>query len=970
RGKLLSPYALSFDAQTSLITTPLHYALGIQNENKIHLPISNAPVDIESLAITLNGIGARMEGKIEASLHEKNSGINILSSGFRYADEQLVFQSLHLSNHIGKLMGNLSINTGTSDWQISGNLAEINPSYLHRNLHGNLSAVFFAKGNKTWQESMLKIENISGTLNHHPLSGKLVILPAYDTHMHAQTKTYGWNISDSHFEIGDNRLIVNGSLLDQLDLMINADLANISQLSTKFSGQIKGDINLIGTLEKPEISADISARNLSAPNFKNESLTLKVRGISPFAKTGTIDLHLDKSTINQHGIDNIGIKLKNTEKINLIASGIEGNAMVEADCIIQQKTEIVTASCDKVALTKTGKNSGSASTVDYNLATRDSSTWQSHNLALQFFPKENTLHVSPFCFEKAPARLCQNDELHLSALSATDIRLSLEEFDMAETRFYSAAGKALVNGLLNMHLSGNWHRINGPALEGSFTLKPRMHIQLGHQPDQHQSGNTDSYGQATETAKNALAFTDTIAGEFTLLNTIASVIIHSQSEKYGTIDANLRVESPGKENRLGGNLTIDQLRLEAFRDFFPQIQQISGFTKVELELDGLLKNPVLSGVATIDAPYLLLTDVPYDLSNTTLELHFKDNKVDISGNTDILDGALQLKGSVLADLPHWQLHLETSGTNLRYQPMSRSEIIFNPALTLTANPDQWHLQGDVDIPRGTLWLKPQSSRAVMPSSDVITVDTTNRQQAIEGHLDLHIHLGKDVYFQGYGAECFLEGHLHYTRSAGKPALGKGEIFIHRGSYKAYGQNLSITQGQLLFRGSLFNPDLYIEAVRTETGSHGSNKIKAGVRAYGAAKNPELNLFSEPAMPEQDILYYLSTGELPDRNRETDAGQMASSAALSAGLSQTRAITDKLSSQIGIHDIRINADSRAEGTALSVTSWINRDFSIRYGKDASRNDEFAVRYRIGPDFYVETLGGVNSAIDFIYSFHKK
>ena len=63
-------------------------------------------------------------------------------------------------------------------------------------------------------------------------------------------------------------------------------------------------------------------------------------------------------------------------------------------------------------------------------------------------------------------------------------------------------------------------------------------------------------------------------------------------------------------------------------------------------------------------------------------------------------------------------------------------------------------------------------------------------------------------------------------SPGTPTLGSGEVRV-AGKYKAYGQDLTIQRGQLLYAWTpLENPNLNIEATRTV------EDVTAGLRIRG------------------------------------------------------------------------------------------------------------------------------------------
>ena len=89
--------------------------------------------------------------------------------------------------------------------------------------------------------------------------------------------------------------------------------------------------------------------------------------------------------------------------------------------------------------------------------------------------------------------------------------------------------------------------------------------------------------------------------------------------------------------------------------------------------------------------------------------------------------------------------------------------------------------------------------------------------------------------------------------------------------------LKIRRGRLIFSNSFINnPVVDVEAIRTV------DVTVAGVRIKGTLKNPQLSLFSEPSMPDADILSYLFQGRALSQNTLSQ-NQSNSNAALALGL---------------------------------------------------------------------------------------
>jgi translocation and assembly module TamB len=79
-------------------------------------------------------------------------------------------------------------------------------------------------------------------------------------------------------------------------------------------------------------------------------------------------------------------------------------------------------------------------------------------------------------------------------------------------------------------------------------------------------------------------------------------------------------------------------------------------------------------------------------------------------------------------------------------------------------------------------------------------------------LNLALDLGKQLRLKGRGIDTSLQGTLKLTNPQGRLALN-GTVRTVRGTYKAYGQNLRIERGEIMFSGPMDDPRLDIYAAR-------------------------------------------------------------------------------------------------------------------------------------------------------------
>ncbi len=161
---------------------------------------------------------------------------------------------------------------------------------------------------------------------------------------------------------------------------------------------------------------------------------------------------------------------------------------------------------------------------------------------------------------------------------------------------------------------------------------------------------------------------------------------------------------------------------------------------------------------------------------------------------------------------------------------------------------------------------------------------------------------------GFGLSADLQGQVHI----GDNLDTRGELRLNDGRYSAYGQRLTIRRARLLFAGPIDQPYLDIEAIR-QTGD-----VIAGIRLSGSAEQPTTQIFSEPAMSQEQALSYLVLGR-PLSTTGEDSNMLAQ-AALGLGLMGSSGLTGDLAKNLGIEDFALDTQGSGSSTAVVATAW--------------------------------------------------
>ena len=186
-----------------------------------------------------------------------------------------------------------------------------------------------------------------------------------------------------------------------------------------------------------------------------------------------------------------------------------------------------------------------------------------------------------------------------------------------------------------------------------------------------------------------------------------------------------------------------------------------------------------------------------------------------------------------------------------------------------------------------------------------------------------------------------------------PTLGSGEIRV-QGKYKAYGQDLTIQQGQLLYASTpLDNPGLGIEAT-----SASSKRSPRACASRGTAQTPELTIFSDPPMSQANALSYLVAGKpLDDLGSDEEDGDAVQAAARSLGAAGGGLLAKNIGSRLGVDEFGVKDDEMIGGAALTVGQYLSPRLYLSYGVGLFEPGEVVtLRYKLKKDLSVQTQRG--------------
>lgn len=425
-------------------------------------------------------------------------------------------------------------------------------------------------------------------------------------------------------------------------------------------------------------------------------------------------------------------------------------------------------------------------------------------------------------------------------------------------------------------------------------------------------------------------------------------------------------------NRLAGEVHANLERLDWISAFAKGVQKLSGKVRADLALAGTLGQPRITGDARLLQTQADIPAVGLELRQVEVALTGDASGLSIDGGLHSGRGKLQLNGTYQPLAQGTPLALTLRGEDFQIVNLDEAKIWLSPAIDIHLLNQELSVTGELNIPEAKIRPTQLPASAVKASDDVVLVDTPPPEAMPGGlvtHVDLRVQLGEKVNLKGFGLTADLGGDLRIRQTNREPPTGQGELKVTKGTYEAYGQQLTIAKGRLIFIGPVTNPLLDLEAVRK---FDQPEKLTVGIRGRGSVRKPDLRLFSDKSMEERDMLSYLLIGR-PLGEAEGGQGQMLSNAALNMGLTGAAGLAQSVGERMGLSNTTVTTKGSGDETAVVLGTWLAPDLYIDYGSavmsKTSPGAQWSLTYYFTKKFRLEAAGGTETGADLKYTLER-
>ncbi len=806
-------------------------------------------------------------------------------------------------------------------WSLAGKVSDFNPAEIRPGFSGALNFNLKASGAPFGSDNLdLTFGDLSGRLRGNAASGS----------GHVVKQGEDWNFDAVRLRAGTTSLAIDGSLGPKrpLDLAFSIDADNLGLLAEGARGTLHARGKISGSAGAPLVKLDAQGADIKHGDITLDKLAANVDVDWRGERASHADIALSNLTVNQRVLT----------QFNAVLDGTTRDHSFKLDAL---------AGANSLHLTGKGSFADDA----WNATIGDLFIDDTANIDLRLdapatvSASADAFRVSALCLHGKVAKLCGEGSWTPSAWSARaeahDLPISTLTAGLTPRVEYQGT----VNATAHAGATGG----------APFTGEARADLVDAAIRHKLASGRTDviSFGSGYLTLK---AEPDQVNGELRL-----------DAASRGIIAGRMRAERTAADVTdwpLHAQLQMATGELGFITLYTPDIDRAAGHFDANMSFEGTIGLPVASGVVKLSNAELDLYQLNLALRGLEMEARIASNNVEFSSTAKAGAGTLSSSGKLewRDGKPYGDIRLD--GENLRLVDVPEARIDASPDLDFRIAADEIFVKGEVKLPLARI--RPADlTNAVLPSADEVLVGPTEKaaKDPFRVTSEITMTLGDKVTIDTYGLSGHVTGSITERTLPGDPTRATGELQVKDGQYTALARKLDIERGRLIFSGGLLvDPAVDIRAVKEFP------DVKAGVNVRGTLREPRLTFFSEPSVPQSQIVsLILAGGSLQSAQDQSKAGTGAAS---QEAAGQAAAIlAAQLGSKIGIPDISVESDLSNE-TSLVLGKYLSPRLYLSYGISLTESiNTVKMRYTISDRWTIKTEAGQERSADLVYTIEK-
>jgi translocation and assembly module TamB len=807
-------------------------------------------------------------------------------------------------------------------WRMQGRVSDLDVAQLRPGIAGRLSFALTAAGQgfNTHGDLNAAISDLSGTLRGQRAAGRAQIA----------RRGADWTFNDVRLQFGATRIDLDGHAGASLDLNFALDAADLGLFRTGARGQLTARGSVRGDLHDPTLLASAQGRDIDWSGMQLAALEASI-AFDPHG-SGRVD-----STFQLQGLQ---IAERRLDELTLRLEGSAAEHHVALD-----------ARAEGLALAVRGSAHYAAGQWQAHLASAELGN-QSHLHMTLEAPSQLTLsaerlRLETACVHDEHARLCASMAIDAAQrsleLRATDLPMRAMTAGVTAGTDYDGTLSVTIAAMAagDEPWRGSLHaQLENAALHRHFANGRIETLDLGTGTITGQIDQHELTGDLALDAGNAGSITGKISAR--------------------------GLEADWHDWPLTGTLALDTHALGFISAYVPPIDRASGRVTGQLALSGTAAAPRLTGELKVINGQLDAYQINLSLREVNFTARLADDTLTIDGTALAgPDGHASVDGNLRWQhgLPYGDLHLV--GSDLRVLNIPEARVDASPDVSLHLEGRRIDLRGQVTLPYARI--EPAHlAHAVLPSNDetIVGVDEPAGEAQIKVFSDITLVLGERVTVNTQGLSGRLSGSITVTSDDTGINRGSGELKVEEGKYLAYGRNLDIERGRLLFsNGFISDPGLDLRAVKKFP------DITAGVNVRGTLRSPRMTFFSDPEVAQSQIVSLLlaggsleSTQNASDPSTHANAGR--SDALMQGGAILAQQVGGRFDIEAGVEQDMTNETSLVLGRYLSPRLYVSYGVGL-----VEAINTVKMRYTVGDHWTIKTEAGTQRSADLVFTIER-
>jgi translocation and assembly module TamB len=812
--------------------------------------------------------------------------------------------------------------TGATDWNLQGRVNDLDVARLRPQASGHVNFSFSAAGNGFGAHAAFdtSVTDISGAIRSQRAQG----------HAQVAHRDGEWLFNDVRLQLGSTRIDLDGRAGNTVDLNFAVDCSDLTLIDTQAHGQLLAHGRIRGDLDDPTIITSAQAHNVEWRGLRLQALDGSIE-FDPHG-SGRAD-----STLKLTGLTIAGRRL---EQLTLRSEGTTALHTLTLD-----------ARAEGYTLSARGNGHYAAGSWQGEIANAQFGDVSKLHMVLEspapLLLDGKRMRLEALCLHDGPTRLCMTggveDAQRSAEIVATEMPMRALTAGLTVATDYDGMLSVGINatGIAGEPWRGTVQaQLQDAAIHRHFRNGRIETLDLGDGTVAAEIREHDLYGELALDAKAA----GHIDGKFSA---------HGSDDDWHAWP-------------MSGELNIETTALGYVSAYVGEVDRASGRLSAQLTLTGTAMAPHLAGELHLVHGALDAYQINLSLREVNFAARLADDTLGIQGSAQAgPDGHASVKGELRWQhgLPYGELQL--SGEDLRIVSIPEARVDASPDVHVHLDGRRIDVNGVVKLPYARI--EPANlANAVLTSSDEIMVGEQQSapQEQFKVSSNVTMTLGERVTVNTHGLSGRLSGSLAVSSDDSGISRGSGELNVEEGKYLAYGRNLDIQRGRLLFsNGLLGDPGLDLRAVKKFP------DITAGINVRGTLRDPRLTFFSDPEVSQSQIVSLLLAGgslesvqNSSDTAERTNAGR--SDALMQGGAILAQQIGSRYNIEAGVEQDMTNETSLVLGRYLSPRLYVSYGVGL-----AEAINTIKMRYTIGDHWTIKTEAGTQRSADLVFTIER-